>query len=421
MNVWIYDREERRFEALTDRDGDDGNAQWVNAHTLIFMSDRELDTVNLYRVDLDGDARRFVRLTDFDGRDVQHFDVSRDGTTAVLHVWDTLYTLDLTVPDPQPRPVELRAGDDGHDNHRLHRVGRDVTEAALSPDGKTMAYIAYGRIYVRHTDEHSATRAVTPDTHARHRDLAWSPDGLRLYFTNDADGTESIYEARVALTRGEIRHAYRRQPPGDRPRPPEAAAEAPAGAPEPADPDQPPESEPDPRSEDPDDPFAPVDPGVPVDPLAQPEPDEPDEPAMPPEPVQELPALPESIPESELEPAVGEDLPLHMDPARWHDAVQFTVWPVVQTAHNDRGVVPSPDGRSIAFRRGRGDLVVMDLESGDDAHAGGGLGQYHSMAVVTGQPVHRLRAERSQLQCEHLHRTRRWIAGAGEHHAPSAQ
>jgi tricorn protease len=365
MNVWIYDREERRFEALTDRDGDDGNAQWVNAHTLIFMSDRELDTVNLYRVDLDGDARRFVRLTDFDGRDVQHFDVSRDGRTAVLHVWDTIYTLDLTVPDPQPRPVELRAGDDGHDNHRLHRVGRDVTEAALSPDGKTMAYIAYGRIYVRHTDEHSATRAVTPDTHARHRDLAWSPDGLLLYFTNDADGTESIYQARVALTRGEIRHAYRRQPPGDRPRPPEAAAEAPAGAPEPADPDQPPESEPDPRSEDPDDPFAPVDPGVPVDPLAQPEPDEPDEPAMPPEPVQELPALPESIPESELEPAVGEDLPLHMDPARWHDAVQFTVWPVVRTAHNDRGVVPSPDGRSIAFRRGRGDLVVMDLESGD--------------------------------------------------------
>lgn len=372
MNIWILDRREGTFEALTDRDGDDGNAQWVDGRTLVFMSDRELDTVNLYRVDLDDEDRQVRRLTGFEGRDIQHFDVARHGDTAVLHVWDTIYTLDLTDPEAEPRPVRMHVGDEGHDDHELRRIDRDVTEARLSPDGRTMAYIAYGRVYVRHTDRHSATRAVTPGTHARHRDLAWSPDGVSLYFTNDSDGTESIYEARVALTRGEIRRTYERHPGGESaatPDPaPRAAADVPDATGATAEPDQAdePEPEPEPPALDPEDPFAPVDPAIPDDPLAEPDPDTPTDPAALPEPIQELPELPESIPERELEPTPAREPPLADDPARWHEAVMFTVLPVVQTEHNERDAAPSPDGQYIAFRRGRGDLVVRHLESGDE-------------------------------------------------------
>ena len=42
---------------------------------------------------LEGQPAR--RLTAFEGRDVWDFDVSRDGRTAVMVVWDTLYTLEL--------------------------------------------------------------------------------------------------------------------------------------------------------------------------------------------------------------------------------------------------------------------------------------------------------------------------------------
>ncbi len=56
----------------------------------------------------------------------------------------------------------------------------------------------------------------------------------------------------------------------------------------------------------------------------------------------------------------------NLDPTRWHDAVWFSVTPVVQTSHNDYGVSPSPDGRHLAFRRGRGDLIVRNLRSGSE-------------------------------------------------------
>jgi tricorn protease len=360
MNVWLYHREDGRFEQITRRDGDDGSAQWAGEHTLIFMSDRELGTVNLYRVDLEDPQRTVERLTSFERHDVQHFDVARDGSTAVLQVWDTLYTLDLQDAQAEPEAVRLRAGQDGRDDYALRRIDRDVSEAALSPDGLVMAHIAYGRVYVRHVDEHSPTRAVTPGTHARHQGLAWSPDGLRLYFSSDADGTSSIYQASVALTRDEIRSRA--------PRPPRV----PPIAVEPARP-RILVAVPDPalQAESPD-PFAPVTPPDPPDPAEPPEPADPADPAEPVDPAApmqpgpEPPAEPRAIPEAELGPEDLPELPADADPARWHDAVRFSVRPVVRSRHNDRDVSPSPDGRAIAFRRGRGDVVIMDLRKREE-------------------------------------------------------
>ncbi|MGR2739348.1 S41 family peptidase [Billgrantia sp. Q4P2] len=371
MNVWLHERGTDRFEPLTERDGDDGMARWVDEDTLLFMSDREDQTVNLYRMELDAE-RTIERLTQFDEHDLQHFDVSRDGNTAVLQIWDTLMTLDLAAPDAEPKPIALRAPDDGRDNHSLRRIDRDVSEAALSPDGQTMAYIAYGRVYVRHVDEQSPTLLVTPGSHARHRSLAWSPDGLRLYFVNDADGSESIYEARVILTRDEVRRSHERQRARGRvsPRHWDGAptvslvSQAPSAAP---DNTEEPEADYDPdlavRGEEPEDPFAPQDPGFILDPVLIPQPGDPtDVPPPPQEPQVEV----ESIPEEELEEELPDDVPADRDPTRWHDAIQFEVTPVVAEATNDRGVSPSPDGRSLAFRRGRGDLVILDLESGEE-------------------------------------------------------
>lgn len=383
LNIWLHELGSDDFEPLTERDGDDGLPRWIDANTLLFMSDREDRTANLYRMRL-GTERSIERLTHFDERGLQHYDVSRDGKTAVLQVWDTLMTLDLETPAAEPQPIALRAPDDGRDMHRLQRIDRDISEAALSPDNQTMASIAYGRVYVRHVDEQSPTLLVTPGTHARHRSLAWSPDGLHLYFVNDADGSESIYRAGVALTRGEVRRSHHRQhdearvtrhqwqddtrislattrPTDDSP-----LAED-SGEDNAADSGPAMESEADAertiRGEEPEDPFAPQDPGFILDPILAPLPGDPAD--LPPS-TQEPQAEVERIPEDELQEPPADALPEELDPARWHDAIQFEVSPVVASQYNDRDVSPSPDGRSLAFRRGRGDLIILDLESGEE-------------------------------------------------------
>ena len=48
---------------------------------------------------------------------------------------------------------------------------------------------------------------------------------------------------------------------------------------------------------------------------------------------------------------------------RWAEAVRFEVAPLISGATNDRQSSPSPDGKTLAFRRGRGDIMMMDLAS----------------------------------------------------------
>src|SRR5690606_4168168 len=90
----------------------------------------------------------------------------------------------------------------GRDFRRLD-LDREADEAVLSPDGKTIAVVARGEIFVRSTEEHRPTRRLTR-SHARERDIAWSPDGRALYFASDEDGEYSIYEATVTLAREDI-------------------------------------------------------------------------------------------------------------------------------------------------------------------------------------------------------------------------
>lgn len=320
QDVWVYNREDDSFKQLTDWEGNAGKARWggPDNRTLLYLSDQERHTVNLYRMSASEGEAMSVRLTSFRDRDVQDFDVSADGGTVVLMAWDSLYKLDLNEPEAVPQRLVITAVEDDRDNFELKSINREVSEAALSPDGQVMAMIAYGRVYVRNVDDKSPTRRVL-DSHARHKDIVWSPDGLRLYFTSDEDGTESIYAATVATTRSEIREQFdlalkpRQIEEGEEVM--QAMHNAPA------------EHIGGPRVDD----------------------EENDEEKA-----------------KEKEEKKDEDLPKDLDPKRWHDAVTFYVESAVQTEHLDRNPNPSPDGKTLAFRRGRGDLVVMDLQSREE-------------------------------------------------------
>lgn len=313
-NVWTFNRSNGAFTQLTTYDGNDGKALWGAGRTIYFLSDRDFGCVNLFRMSADDGERALARATSFQDRDIWDYDVAADGATAVLVAWDTLYTLDLRNQNAEPRPLTITAGEDESDNIQLLTVDRRVSEAALSPDGKVMAVVAYGEVYVRNVESGSPTRRVTA-SHAREKDIAWSPDGSRLYFVSDSDGTESIYAATVAVTRGEIKAPFD-----------EAARPRPA---------------------------APVEESKPAA-----------------DPPSEGAAAGQGEQAGQEEPRKEEpkkEEPKKPDPAtRWHDAVTFTIEPVVVTSAHDRAPRPSPDGRWLSFRRGRGDIVIRDLTTGDE-------------------------------------------------------
>jgi tricorn protease len=320
--VWSFTPATGGFRRLTDWAGNDGQARWMGDDAIVFMSDREGDTVNLHmlRLDDDEDGASPTALTRFAGRDIHGFDVSRDGTTAIIANWDGLHRLDLSHPHAAPEPIEIVAPADLADQVVSVELAREASEAALSPDGKTMAMIAFGDVWVRPIEDGRPPRRVT-STVAREQDLAWSPDGLRLYFTSDREGSDGIDMARVRTTRAEIRDGYR-----DRTT---AAVEKPTP-----------------------DPSASEDPAPDAGGTTAPAAEGAEEPSD------------KKDDETDVKDAKRPKDPA-LDPSRWQDSVTFVVEPVVAGPTEDRRAVPSPDGRSLAFRRGRGDLCILDLASGE--------------------------------------------------------
>src|SRR5688500_6853871 len=207
-DVWVYDRAAKTFTRLTTWAGNDGRARWLDNDSFVYASDRQDNTVNLYRLGMAQDERQAVRLTRFTDSDVEDFDVSADGRTMVFAKWDKLYTLDLSRPSgAEPTPLQIRASEDEGDKYQLKDVSRAIGEAVLNPDGKTIAYVSYGEVYVRGVEKNIPARRLTFGT-ARDRDVAWSPDGTRLYFATDESGIEAVHGATVRLTRGEVKKQY---------------------------------------------------------------------------------------------------------------------------------------------------------------------------------------------------------------------
>lgn len=330
-DLWMWTPAGDAFARVTTYDGNDGFPRWIGEDEILFISDRgtppAAGTMNLFRMKIAEGEASAVRLTTFDGTDVHSLTTDASGSKAIFGVMDHLYALDLKSPAAQPVELAFTAPDDALRNREFRPIGKDVTEAALSPDGLTLAVVAGGDVFVRATAEKSLARRVTVGEF-RERELAWSPDGLTLYFGSDSDGSYSIFAATVAETRGDLKKEI------DAVVAPPKVVEAPAVV------------------------------AVEVAPVVQ----------ATPAAAAEVPAAVVVVPD-EKKPEAKDDKKddkkeekkkdPKFDASRWADALRFDIKPIVVAADHDTMPVPSPDGKRLAFTRNLGDLAVLELASGE--------------------------------------------------------
>ncbi|MEM9066196.1 MAG: S41 family peptidase [Planctomycetota bacterium] len=310
------------FEQLTTHEGNDFAGHKLPDGSVLFISSRDGQN-NLYLLEegrTDESRRGLRQLTDFApengyvtiGHGVRDLNVSQDGSTAAFVVWDTMYTMDLTARNPEPVAVYARgAADDAIPEIEEIDLSGEVDEAAIHPSGKAVALVARGEILLRSTEEDRPTRRITR-THAQEGGIAWSADGTTLYFhADDEESRGSIHAVTVTLTRDDIL-------PKEKDEDEEKQEEAPENNGDEA------------KNSEPDDEAAETD-------------------------------------TSDGGGTGGGGSPDESKPGeRWAEALTFEITPVVVGGTYDRNPIPSPDGTKLMFHRGYGDVVVMDLESGDE-------------------------------------------------------
>jgi len=194
FDVYVYAVGDNTFSQVTDFDGTDKQPVWdAEGRGLYFLSDRG-GTLNVWYLEIGTETPK--PITHMTGDDVREFSISADGRTLAFTHWDAIYV--MTIDDGLSRVIEVTAGDDQtRTDVELQAFTRDADEVEASLDGKEIALVVHGEIFVVKTEDDKPTRRVT-DSPARDHDVVWSPDGKALFFVSDREGQEDLYRATSA-------------------------------------------------------------------------------------------------------------------------------------------------------------------------------------------------------------------------------
>jgi tricorn protease len=199
-DLWLHDLQTREFRPLTRRAGDDLNPVLSADGSRVYYLSAAGGTLNVWRAPLSrpDDAEQITR---FERHPVRFLSLADDGTLAYTHNGE-LYT-QRPGAQPQRLSVQVRVDDRARTVQTLP-VSADATEMAVSPNGREVAFVVRGEIFVASV-EAGTTKRIT-STPEQERSVSFSPDGRSLLYAAERNGSWNLY--RTVLTRPEERHFF---------------------------------------------------------------------------------------------------------------------------------------------------------------------------------------------------------------------
>ncbi len=186
-DVWMYRNGD--FTQLTTFNGGDQSPVWGKGDSYYYVSEKD-GTLNVYESKIGSKTER--QLTKFTKHPVRSLSSASNGLLAFS--WDgDLYTLR---PGEEPKKVAVTVKADDYDRDLVKRyVNYGATDIAVSPEGKEVAFLLRGDLYVTSTD-YKTTKRIT-DTPSQERTASFSPDGRTIVFDSDVDGIWQLFTAKI--------------------------------------------------------------------------------------------------------------------------------------------------------------------------------------------------------------------------------
>ncbi len=188
-DLWVYDVAAGTHRKLTTFAGEDRNPVFGGDGATVYYLSEESGTLNVHRMPVAGGAS--TQLTRFEGHPVRFLTRANDGTLAFAH-GGHLYTM---APGGEPRRVPVTiVSDVARNRERVITFSSGVREAVLSPNGKEVAFIYRGDVFVASVSG-GTTKQITR-TPEIETGVVFSPDGNTLAYASERDGRWGIYQAK---------------------------------------------------------------------------------------------------------------------------------------------------------------------------------------------------------------------------------
>lgn len=191
-DVWIYDTKTGKHTNLTRRAGEDRNPVLSpDGQTVYFLSERDGGTFNVYSFPLNA-PQSVTKVTDFHTHPVRFLSMSRNGT--LCYTYDGEVYTQPARSAAQKLQVDIVRDEQGKQAELS--FSRGATSATVSPDGKQIAFIVRGEVFVTSAD-YATTKQVT-HTPAGEKGVTFAPDNRTLAYASERDGNWQLYLAKIA-------------------------------------------------------------------------------------------------------------------------------------------------------------------------------------------------------------------------------
>ena len=199
-DIWVYDFKTKKNTLLTTFPGEDRNPLFDgNGEEFYYLSEQS-GSFNVYKSSLK-EPGRSVSLTNFTKNPVRFLSRANNGTLCFGYDGE-IYTLSQ---NKDPQRVEIRVAQDGRQAlDKILPVGGGITQIRVSPNGKEIAYVFRGDIFVSSV-EGGVSKRIT-QTPWQERSVSFSPDGRTLAYAVEKENTWDIYT--VSMVRKEEPYFY---------------------------------------------------------------------------------------------------------------------------------------------------------------------------------------------------------------------
>ncbi len=190
-DLWILNLKNNQYTKITDFKGENREPVWSgDDQSLYYLSEKD-GTQNVYKKTFQ--SKGDIQLTKFKNNPVRHLSASNDNT--LCFTWDgEIYILKN---GEASKKLSIQVDNDGRMSVEKNiPVNGDVTEFVLSPNGKEIAFVTRGEVFVTSV-EGNQTKRIT-NTPQQERMVQWSPDGRTLVYAAERNDNWDIYKTTIA-------------------------------------------------------------------------------------------------------------------------------------------------------------------------------------------------------------------------------
>jgi Tol biopolymer transport system component/C-terminal processing protease CtpA/Prc len=197
-DIMSYDIASKQFSNNITWDGEDRNPVWKNDTEFYYLSEKS-GSFNIWKSDINGGIP--IQITQYDTHPVRFLSITTSGT--LCYGFDgEIYKLDEGSTAEKVN-IQIKT-DDQYNDILIEKITSGATEFSVSSNGKEVAFIAHGEVFVT-SIEYGATKRIT-DTPEQERNLHFNPEGNALIYSGERNGSWNIYQA--TLGREEDKYFY---------------------------------------------------------------------------------------------------------------------------------------------------------------------------------------------------------------------